>query len=64
MSARASIRQADLDRALKAAAKNGLRVVVEGTQIHFLPMSGDTGLSSATPPFDVQKALAAWRRSA
>lgn len=64
VSARATIPQADLSRALKAAAKAGFRVVVKGAEIHFLPITADADLSSPNPSFDVEKALAEWRRSA
>lgn len=63
MSARAVIRQADLNRALKAAAKYGYEVRVEGAAIRFLPIEGVPD-ASLPKPDSVAKAMAAWRKSA
>ena len=46
MSQRAVIRQADLNRAMKAAAKAGYEVRIEGATIRLLPIRGAEALPS------------------
>lgn len=57
MTQRASFRQADLDRAVKAAAKRGWKVVIAGDTITLLPDSGGAALPSA------DQAEAEWDRA-
>ena len=47
MTAPALFRQADIDRAVKAALKNGCQVVIEGQRLRILPI--EPGSPSSAP---------------
>lgn len=47
MSAPALFRQADIDRAVRSAVKNGCQVVIEGQRIRILPI--EPGAPSSAP---------------
>ena len=59
MTARANVRAADLDRALKLAAKRGYQLVVDGSRMIFLPIDPKAPLPSP----DQGDAEAAWDRA-
>lgn len=65
MSARAAFRQADLDRAVKAASKAGWKVVIDDGRITLLPIDPNAPLPSPElTDSDWGARLAKWRRSA
>lgn len=47
MTARATFKQADLNRAVKAAVKRGWKVEIEGAKITLLPPGAETASSPA-----------------
>jgi hypothetical protein len=61
MTARAPFRQADLDRAMKAASKAGYEVRIEGGVIRLLPTGPDARPSSAI--LSAEEAEAAWDKA-
>jgi hypothetical protein len=59
LSRRAAFSQADINRAMKAAAKVGYRVEIEGGVIRLLPAHGATALPSP----DSDSGEAAWDKA-
>lgn len=63
MSAKATMRQGDLNRLLKAAKAHGYMVILpDGTRL--LPSEGATDVPSESASTSAQEALRKWRRSA
>lgn len=65
MTARATIKQGDLNRLLKAAKAHGFVVELEDGKVRLLPSDGGAVVTSDESGLPaVERALAKWRRSA